>query len=135
MQRCALFLTLLNVIHNLVVLRFTVVRTLIGLLTKVITDSYLFHLVRVCTQEFIIDVLMHVYPCTGMACLPIVHVDTPNRPVDCPIEICVREDDVWTLATKFQCDFLQIGTGCRLQDRASSSCGPGECNLDDKGMD
>ena len=66
MQRRSLFLSLVDVSHDLVVLYLAVMWSLVRLVTEVIANIDGFQLRSVCLQELVIDVLVDVYSCSGM---------------------------------------------------------------------
>lgn len=68
--------------------------TLVGFLVKVVTDSHLLESCCVSIDELIVDIFMDVDTCASVACLTKVHVDTPNTPFNCLLDVGIWEDDI-----------------------------------------
>lgn len=52
-----------------------------------------------------------------------------RRPRRSLFNVCIIEDDIRTLPSKFESDLLQVALRCRLHDLATDEGATGECDL------
>ena len=124
-----ILLTRLDVAHDTIELELRNLRSLEGVGSKWVANLVLLSALLESLEELVIDALLDKDTSSGAAALAVVVVDTEVDPADGLLDIGIVENDVGALATQFEGDRLEVGSGSSLHDGAANESRSGESNL------
>ena len=115
--------------HDTVVLQLRDLRTLECVRSEWVADFVLLRPSLESFNKFVVNTLLNIDPGSSTTTLAVVEEDTKIDPRNRVLDICIIKDNIRALATKLQCNLLQIRTSSRFHNLSADNGRSSECNL------